>query len=167
MVVLRIVHLLSGVFWVGAAMFVFFFLEPAVAKSGPAGGQVMGTLAGSKMPLTMMGTSTLVVLSGLLLYWRNSNGFDADWISTRTGLAFTIGGIAGLLAWMEGFVVHLPLQIKMKKLGEQIMAAGVAPSPEQMKEGDALRHKLKHAAMWSVILLVVAVLGMAVARYAG
>lgn len=167
MVTLRIIHLLTGIFWVGTSMFIFFFLEPAASKSGPAGGQVMGALAGSKMPLTMMSTSTLAVLSGLLLYWRDSSGFNADWMSSGSGLAFTIGGAAGLLAWLEGLVIHMPLQIKMKKLGERIQSGGGPPSPEQMGEAKVLQGKLKHAAMWTVILLVITVVGMAVARYAG
>ena len=166
-ITLRIIHILSGVFWVGAGMFIFFFLEPAASKSGPAGGQVMGAIAGSKMPITMMSASFLAVLTGVLLYWRNSNGFDMDWISTGRGTAFTIGGAAALLAFLEGLVIHMPLQIKMKKLGQAIQAGGGPPTPEQAAEGAALRGKLKHAAMWSVILTVIAVIAMSAARYIG
>lgn len=162
MIVLRIVHLLAGIFWVGAAMFIFFFLEPAASKSGPAGGQVMGALAGSKMPLAMMSSSFLAVLSGILMYWRNYGGINT---ASGTGLAFTIGGTAGLIAFLEGLVIHMPLQIKMKKLGEQIRAGGGAPSQDQMAEAQGLQAKLKHAARWTVILLVITVVAMAVARY--
>lgn len=167
LITLRIIHLLSGIFWVGTSIFIFFFLEPAVSKSGPAGGQVMGALASSKMPLTMMSASALAILSGGLLYWRNSSGFDMEWISSGPGTAFTIGGLAALIAFIEGLVVHMPLQIKMKKLGDAIRAGGGAPSPEQQEQAKALQGKLKHAAMWSVILLVITVVGMAVARYVG
>lgn len=164
MIGLRIVHLLAGVFWMGTAMFIFFFLEPAASRAGPAGGQVMGELAGSKMPLAMMSSSFLSILSGLLLYWQNFNGID---VSSGRALAFTVGGVAGLIAFLEGVVVHMPLQIKMKKLGEQIRASGGAPTAEQMTATKALQGKLKHAARWTVILLVISVIGMAVARYAG
>lgn len=163
MVTLRVIHILAGVFWVGAAMFVFFFLEPAIAKSGPAGGQVMGAIAGSKMPLAMTASSFLSVLTGVLMYWRN--GYYSDWSSSPTSLAFTIGGAAAILAFLEGLAIHMPLQIKMKKLGQQIQAAGGPPSQELVSQGEEMRRKLKHAALWSVVLVDIAVVAMASARY--
>lgn len=34
-IVLRIVHIVSGVFWVGGAALFFFYLEPTINKLGP------------------------------------------------------------------------------------------------------------------------------------
>jgi hypothetical protein len=38
------VHVLSGVFWGGAAIFAGLFLMPSLMKAGPAAGPVMGNL---------------------------------------------------------------------------------------------------------------------------
>ena len=45
MLVLRIVHILAGAFWVGSALTVFLFLQPAAREVGPAAGPFLTHLA--------------------------------------------------------------------------------------------------------------------------
>jgi len=42
--ILRVIHILLGVFWAGAVFMVALFVQPAIAASGPEGGKVMGAL---------------------------------------------------------------------------------------------------------------------------
>ena len=42
MIILRLIHILAGIFWVGTAFFFVLFFEPTLKTSGPAGGTVMG-----------------------------------------------------------------------------------------------------------------------------
>ncbi len=44
MVVLRLVHVVGGVLWVGMMAFTVVFLAPAIADVGPDGGKVMAAL---------------------------------------------------------------------------------------------------------------------------
>jgi hypothetical protein len=44
LIVLRVVHVVGGVFWGGAILFVVHFLEPAVRDAGPDGAKVMQAL---------------------------------------------------------------------------------------------------------------------------
>ena len=44
MLILRVVHVLGGIFWVGSALFMAFMLMPALASAGPAAGAVMGAM---------------------------------------------------------------------------------------------------------------------------
>jgi hypothetical protein len=44
LLVLRVVHVVGGVFWAGAILFVVHFLEPAVRDAGPDGARVMQAL---------------------------------------------------------------------------------------------------------------------------
>lgn len=44
LIVLRLVHVLGGIFWVGSGLFMVFFLVPAMGTVGPTAGQVMGGL---------------------------------------------------------------------------------------------------------------------------
>ena len=37
----RFIHVVSGVLWVGALIFITLFLLPAIAATGPAGGTLM------------------------------------------------------------------------------------------------------------------------------
>ena len=39
MIVLRLVHVLGGIIWVGSMTYMTFFLMPAIADAGPAGGR--------------------------------------------------------------------------------------------------------------------------------
>ena len=47
-ILLRVIHILSGVFWAGATFFLVGFLQPVVAASGPEGGRLMQRLTSQK-----------------------------------------------------------------------------------------------------------------------
>ena len=49
-IVLRIVHILSGAFWVGSAVFNSLFLGPAVGATAEAGQKVMAHLVAQSAP---------------------------------------------------------------------------------------------------------------------
>ena len=51
LIVLRLLHIVLGVFWVGAVVFIAFLLFPSVRESGPAGGAVMQRLMGRGLKL--------------------------------------------------------------------------------------------------------------------
>ncbi len=54
-ILLRLIHILSGVFWVGSVLFVARFLLPTLRAVGPAGGPVMQQLTQvRKLPSFMM-----------------------------------------------------------------------------------------------------------------
>ena len=97
MVVLRIVHILAGVFWVGAALTVILFIQPTAKEVGPAAGPFMSHLAGSKRLVDfVLGAAGLTILAGLLMYWRVSGGLDPDWIGSTYGLSITVGALCGI-----------------------------------------------------------------------
>ena len=105
MIVLRILHIASAVFWAGATFFFVSFLEPAVRKSGPEGGKVMQTLAAGRYPVALPVIVVLTVLSGLLMYWRDSGGFNLIWITSGFGLGITFGSVMGLIAAAIGIAI--------------------------------------------------------------
>ena len=43
-IILRLVHVLGGLIWVGAGVFNVLFVGPALARSGPAAGSVMAEM---------------------------------------------------------------------------------------------------------------------------
>jgi uncharacterized membrane protein len=113
--VFRLIHIVSGVFWVGGAIFIAMFLLPTLRSVGPAGGPVMSYLVQvRKLPLYMMGAAILTVLSGLGLYRRDSAGFVGTWVRSGTGLVFSLGALLGLGA---------------VGLGMGVAARGAAPRP--------------------------------------
>jgi uncharacterized membrane protein len=167
MIILRIVHILSGIFWVGTAFFFVLFFEPTIKAAGPAGGTVMGRLTLTRFPMVMALSSILTVAAGFLLYLKDSGGFQINWISTPSGITITIGSVAGILAFLLGLIVELPTTARIAALQKEIQASGNPPTPSQMDELHSLQERMSNASRWGAVLMVIAVLGMTIARELG
>ena len=165
MLILRLIHIGTAVFWGGTAFFLVSFLTPAVQAAGPEGGKVMQRLALSSFPKVLPGIGSLTVLSGLAMYWHDSAGFQLNWITTPTGLGFSFGALMGLTSLLIGLFVTIPAINRLGSIAREAMASGEPPSPEQMKEIPGLQVKMTSAALWNAIFLALAVAGMATARY--
>lgn len=164
-IILRIFHILSGAMWAGASFALTWFVAPAVAAVGPDGGKVVRELVlRTRWVAVISSVAGLTVLSGLLLYWRDSGGLRIAWITTGTGIMFTIGGIAGLVAMFFGTQVGMTSS-KLANLGERIAQAGGPPSPEEGAELGRLQGRMQSLGSMTAIALVIALLAMASARY--
>ncbi len=96
---LRLVHILAGVFWVGAAVFLAAIVVPAARAAGAEGGQFMERLMQQPRTRAALGAAMLLtVLSGLAMYGRLSGGFQRGWVTSPQGLALGLGAIAAILA---------------------------------------------------------------------
>jgi uncharacterized membrane protein len=165
-ITLRVVHIFAGVFWVGTAIFFFFFIEPSVKELGNTGEKFMGHLVEKKkMPIVITATAALTVLAGILLYWRDSDGFDLDWITSGPGLAFTVGGVAAILAFAAGLVFIKPAVDRMGAIGREIAMVGGPPTDAQASEMQQIATKLTLIGRIDFVLLTVAVVTMATARF--
>lgn len=166
LVFLRLVHIVAGVLWSGAAISYLFFVKPSVQSIGPAGPQFMRALMDRrKYPAFMVGTSLLTVLAGGILFWHSSGGFSLTWIRSGPGIGFTIGSLASLIAFVVGTFGIGPISARMGALGQQMMSADGPPSPEQISLIQALEKRLVRAETIDFLMLVVAMLTMATARY--
>jgi hypothetical protein len=166
MVVLRIVHILSGVFWVGAAFTTILFLQSTAREVGPAAGPFMAHLAGKKHLVDwVLRAAGLTILAGALMYWRVSGGLDVDWITSAQGLSLTIGALCAIAAFTLGLSVVRPTIMATLAIGAEVAASGGPPTPEQASRLQALQARGKAVGRIIVPLLVVAVSGMAAARY--
>lgn len=164
MVVLRVLHIVSGAYWAGAAFVLSAFVTPTAKAAGLEGGKYMQTLARSRLSASLSAAAGITVLSGFLLYWRDSGGFQAAWILSGQGLGYSLGAVAGLAAFAIGALTGRTVK-RMGEVAAEMQAAGGPPSPAQMAEIQALQKKLADSGAWLAILLVIALLGMSVARY--
>jgi uncharacterized membrane protein len=167
MLILRSIHILFGIFWVGTALFFVLFFDPTIKAAGPAGGMVMGRLILTRFPLMMALSSILTVGIGFLMYFFDSHGFQFNWISTPPGIALTIGSVAGILAFLLGLTVEMPTTNRMAAIQKEIQTVGQPTSPAQMEELHALQERMTIASRWAAVLMVIAVLGMTMARELG
>ena len=163
---LRLVHVVLGVFWVGAVTFIAFLLIPSLRAAGPAGGAVMEQLAARRMHLWLMGAGILTVLSGFGLYWHDSAGFSSStWLASGPARTFGFGAVMALIAVVLGMAVNSPAASRLGALGARIKAAGRPPSPDELAEIQRLQQRLARASVLQALLLLLAAAAMAVARY--
>lgn len=166
LLVLRIVHILAGVFWVGSILLFFLFIQPTAKAVGPQAGPFMGHLNQQRKLGTALGLAGLVnIVAGILLYWRDSAGLNLAWITSATGLAFTVGGLFAIVALAIGFTVIRPSVDRLEALGAELQASGGPPSESQAAELGRLDTRLRVAGLTMVVLLTTTVLAMATARY--
>jgi uncharacterized membrane protein len=165
LLVLRVVHVLSGIFWVGSAVFSTVFLVPALSKLGPTAGQVFGELQKRKLMTTMFAASLLAILSGLRLLWITSGGMSSAYMSTPVGRGFTWSGGIALVAFVIGMLFSRPSGMRMGRIGAQLATATAEERPALMEELQRLRRRNTTSSLTVTVLLVLAAAGMAVARY--
>ena len=166
-IVLRLIHIFSGIFWVGTSFFLYFFLQPGVKAAGPAGGAVMGRISTSRFPMVIGLAALFTVLAGFLLYWKDSGGLQLDFITSSAGIMLTLGALGGIVAFGVSFGVQMPVTLRMAAIQKAAQASGQPPTPAQMQELQVLGKRMEVATRWGVIFMIIAVIGMATARELG
>jgi uncharacterized membrane protein len=139
---LRLIHILAGVFWVGATLTTTYYLTQS---TDPASRRRLAT--------AMTAAGILNVLAGYAMYWVDSDGFSSAWTHSGPGIGFAIGGAFVLLALILRFLANR----KLKTLSR----SGNEPSESLVGH----QEKLARLDMLNVWALIIAVLFMAAARY--
>jgi hypothetical protein len=163
--VLRLLHILSGAFWYGTAIFGARFLMPSLRDAGPAAGPVVAQLNRRKMPMAMMGAGIVNIGSGIWLMFMASGGSPGVWMRTGMGRTFAIGGALAILALIYGMIVSSPAAKRMGEVASAAAKRGGPPSPEEAAELARLQKRLGLSTIISATLMTLAVAAMAVARY--
>ena len=166
-IVLRLVHVIAGVLWVGGAIFVFRHVEPTAKALGPQAGPFMTRLVETqKIGTYFMIVSGLTVLAGTWLFWIDSAGDPMGWIARDgTGMAFGIGGLAAWIAFILGGVAVKPAVEELSAAGAAMRDAGGPPGPELVSRMEAAQARVGTLGLIDFILLAIAVVAMAIARY--
>ena len=167
MVILRLIHIFAGIFWVGTTIFFVSYLAPNVRALGPDGGKFMqGLLLNTRFDRAMPAASILTTIAGILLYARVTNNFsDTDYMSSAGGIVLSIGSLAGLLAFGHGGAVIGRIVGQQKTLAQQLASQDGPPSPEQGAELATLNAKMGQHTLITLVLMIIAVVGMSAARY--
>jgi uncharacterized membrane protein len=162
---LRLIHILAGVFWAGSAFFLAGFLIPTIRETGAEGGRVMGYLvARRRLPVFLGIAMLLTVLSGLIMYGRTAAATHGTWTGTAPGIAYGVGGLAAILGAVVGMGVSGAAAGRMAAIGQRGAESG-KPSPEQQAEIQRLQRRMLLGARTAAGLIAVAVVAMATARY--
>lgn len=163
---LRVVHVLFAATWIGTTVFMSLLLMPAVDRSGPSGGQVMARMNQRGFHAYMGILAATTVLTGVYLIWRFTGGFDPGVAMTHAGVAFGIGGTAGVLAFIVGGAV---VGRNGKRLADDLgRAAGLPDGPDKgslMQRVTVARRRVTVGSKIVLALQAVALVLMTVGHY--
>lgn len=160
--ILRLVHIIGGVFWVGGALAMNFFISPTLGATGDAGRQFAGHLMGkTRFSMFMTGSAILSVIAGFILYGIDSSWFTSAWQSSGPGIGFGIGAVFALIGLVTGMMNGRNNGI-LGRLGAQIQGK---PTAEQAAQLGTIRKQQAWVVPVNTWSLLLAVVFMAIARY--
>ena len=87
MVSLRIVHIVTGVLWVGSLFVVVVFVQPSAATLGAAGMPFMSEFRRRRFVDVVFIDAVFTVVAGSFLYWHDWHIYPTfgDWIGSSFG----------------------------------------------------------------------------------
>jgi uncharacterized membrane protein len=164
--VLRFVHILSAITWLGGGILTAFFLIPAISGSQTAMAEVMAGLKRKRFFIFQPIVATLTILSGLRLLWIDSAGFAGSYFDSATGKAFSWGGLSAIIAYIISYAIAFPLNTRAAKIGALLRDGGARQDREQLTRSlNRLRRRATIATLATVSFGILAASAMAVARY--
>jgi uncharacterized membrane protein len=162
---LRVTHVLFAAVWIGSTGYHLLLLTPAIAESGSAGGQVMLRL-GNRLGAYMATLSIVTTLSGVYLLWRFTGGFDPAVSATHAGVAFGVGGVAGILAGViGGAVVGRNAGQMMQIMTESVGVADGAAKAALMQRAATCRQRMNGGTRAVFVLQATALVLMTLGHY--
>ncbi|CAN5122468.1 hypothetical protein BH18CHL2_BH18CHL2_07760 [soil metagenome] len=165
-IILRVIHIGSTMTWFGGAIIGSFFLAPAAKALGQAGQPFMDYLVKRRrMGIVFPIVAALTILSGAPLYWRDSGGLQAAWITSPSGMAFTIGGLAAIVSFIAGLVLVGPSIAEQTAVQAELAGGDSVPTEAQRQRLERADRMMRLATRFDLPLLLLAALTMAVARY--
>ena len=166
LLLLRIGHVGGAMIWFGGAIIGSFFLDPTAAALGKRAQPFMDHLmTRRRMGVFFPVVGTITVLCGIALYWRASNGLDGAWITSPSGLTFTVGGLAGIASLLGGFILIGPSVAEQTAVQGELAASGLEPDEVQRERLARADRRMQLAMRIDLPLLLLAGLTMAVGRY--
>ena len=166
LIVLRFLHIVAGVLWVGGVVFVAAFLMPSLRAVGPTAGAVMAQIGQvRKYPIFAMVQATLVILSGIALIIEDSGAAPGSWMQSGAGRMFSTGGALAILGAVLGMTLSSPAARKMGAIAGGVAKRGGAPTAEEAAEMQRLQAKVAGSTRVVAALLILATIAMAIARY--
>jgi uncharacterized membrane protein len=164
-IVLRLVHILTAIAWVGSGIFTSVFLIPALSSSPAVMGQVVAGLQRRRYFVVVPIVAGLTILSGVRLLWIASAGFDSGYFATGSGRTFGFSGVAALISFVLLVGVARPAAVRAGGISATLTAAPETERERLVAELDRLRRRGATATMVALGFGILAASGMAIARY--
>jgi uncharacterized membrane protein len=156
LVVLRILHIVAGVFWVGAAVYLTVILEPKLRQIGGTVERDVLQAISKLNSYWITGSAIVTILAGFALISRTpGRGFD-QLFSTAWGTAIGIGLVASLLSFfLSGMVGANTAKLRRGLAAGTVSSEAIASLQARITMGSRI----------NALLVLIAVGTMAAARY--
>lgn len=156
----RAIHVMAGVAWAGAMFVLAGVIMPiAIGHAAEGAGRWTGMIS-RRLGMMSAISALFTILSGIYLF-AVLHAHD----SSAGGLVLKTGALAAVLSFVVGVVVGRPAGLQLAKLAEQ-KSSTAGPAPEVQERLSALRKRAIWSSRLTAGLLGIAVLSMAVFRYA-
>lgn len=165
MVLLRLIHIVLGVLWVGSVFAMTIVLAPAMQQLGLPLDPVVKALTHRKFSQMMMAFGGLNVLAGISMFYLLSHGHEATFFASHFGQALSFGGLCAILALVIGGSVQRPAMDKVQKIRVELGANPPKGDDPRVAQIAVLQQRIVNAGKLVFALLLLAVCAMATARY--
>ncbi len=163
LMILRIVHVVCGIYIAGSYLFLVPILEPRLKRLGPA---IQSPVMRALMPiLTPVNAISFIIIigTGMAMTLIMRSGALNTLFVTAWGWAIIIGLATTVAAGVVGFGFLMPTGLRMDKLGRSI--EGRAPNPDEGKQLHQLSARVETLSRVNLVLIVIALATMVAARY--
>ncbi len=127
---LRIIHIVGGVFWVGGTLMMTFFIGPTIGATADAGQKFVQHLMNNlKFSNRMSAAAGLTVLAGVILYGLDARA-GAAWQRSGFAIGLSIGAGFAIIGFIFGILIGRTTKA-MAQLGARFQGK---PTNEQMTQ---------------------------------
>jgi hypothetical protein len=131
---LRLIHIGAGAFWVGSVFTFFLFVQPAAVAVGPEATKFTYQLIHHRrLPIVILAAAITTVLAGIWLLLITSNGLDPDLLFSESRLGYTVGGVAAILTLGVGALYVFPRTRIVERTLGLLIAEARPPTPDEQQ----------------------------------
>jgi len=161
--IVRLIHVVFGVFWVGSVLFTVLILKPRLARLGPAYEKpVMGAIMPRVVP-AMFASAFIVFISGSIITFNMRAGDLGSLLTTGWGLMIFVGILATIGAMSVGLGGLTPTGIRMARISGELN--GQPPNAAQAATLARLGRRLDRLERVDLVLVLIALATMPLARF--
>jgi len=132
--VLRLIHIGTGAFWVGAVFTFFLFVQPAAVAVGLEATKFTYQLLHHRwFSVVILGAAATTVIAGSILLVVTSNGLDPDILFDVSRLGFTVGGVSAILTFAIGALYIYPRTTVAEGTLGRLITEARPPTPEEQQ----------------------------------
>ena len=158
MTMLRTVHVLAAIAWVGGISFMVLYLQPALRTVKPDIQRPVMLATGPRAVVGLITSAAIVLISGLLMVHHVLGTSDLDRLfNTAWGISISLGFLLTVAMFAVGFTFVMRNILHMKAMA----MAGTPPSPQQAKN---MGSQMRYGAMVALLFGILAVVTMLIAR---